>query len=54
MYKDDIGIILTKKGVLLNHPIYEYGYDAYIYIDDQEKLQSGLSKKSVKIIDSLK
>ena len=46
MYRDDIQIILTKKGVLPNHPIYEYGYDAYIYIDDQKKLQSELSKNN--------
>ena len=55
MYKDDIEIILTKtnKQVLPNHTIYEYGYDAYIYINDQEKFQSELSKKSVKIIKTL-
>lgn len=46
MYRDDIEIILTKKGALPNHPIYEYGYDAYIYIDDQKKLQSELSENN--------
>ena len=55
MYKDDIEIILTKtnKQVLPNHMIYEYGYDAYIYINDQEKFQSVLSNKGVKIIKKL-
>lgn len=55
MYKDDIEIILTKtnKQVLPNHTVYEYGYDEYIYINVQEKFQSGLSSKGVKIIKTL-
>lgn len=36
-----------------NRELYGYGYDAYLYTDDGETLESEFSSKGVKIIKSL-
>lgn len=52
MYKDNIEIILTqanKEEIKPNHILYGYGYDAYIYINNQLELQEKFKKAGVKI-----
>lgn len=52
MYKDNIEIILTQannKEIKTNRILYGYGYDAYIYTNNQLELQKKLEKAGVKI-----
>lgn len=52
MYKDNIEIILTQTNseeIKPNRILYGYGYDAYIYTDNQLELQEKLKNKDVKI-----
>lgn len=56
LYKDKIEIILLQARtgkIIPNRELYGYGYDAYLYTDDQEKLEKELIKKGVKIIRPL-
>lgn len=55
LYLDDIEIILTQANtkILSNHEMYGYGYDAYIYTDDQEKLRTACEENGVKIVHRL-
>ena len=56
LYRDDVEIILLKaeKGrVLPNRELYGYGYDAYLYTDDQKKLQDLFLSREVKIVRPL-
>lgn len=57
MYKDNIEIILTQANneeIKSNHILYGYGYDAYIYTNNQLELQEKLKKVGVKIAIPLK
>lgn len=52
MYKDNIEIILTQADngeIKPNRILYGYGYDAYIYTNNQLELQKKLEKAGVKI-----
>lgn len=55
LYRDNIEIILTKAEVkaVPNHEMYGYGYDAYIYADNQEELYEEFLARGVKIIRNL-
>lgn len=53
MYKDNIEIILTQaisEEIKTNHILYGYGYDAYIYTNNQIELQEKFKKIGVKIV----
>ncbi len=52
MYKDNIEIILTQtnsEAIKPNRLLYGYGYDAYIYTNNQLELQEKFKKAGVKI-----
>lgn len=51
IYKDNIEIILTQANseVVPNRKLYGYGYDAYIYVENQAELQEKLQQSGVKI-----
>lgn len=52
MYKDNIEIILTQANneeIKPNRILYGYGYDAYIYTNNQLELQEKFKKAGVKI-----
>ncbi|EOS81803.1 hypothetical protein C817_00532 [Dorea sp. 5-2] len=56
LYKDEIEILLLQANTNLispNREQYGYGYDAYLYTNDGETLESEFSSKGVKIIKSL-
>lgn len=56
LYRDRTEIILLKADtdrVFPNRELYGYGYDAYLYTDNQELLEKEFSEKGVKIIRSL-
>ena len=41
------------KNIFPNRELYGYGYDAYLYTDDQEKLEKEFLEKGVKIVKPL-
>lgn len=52
MYKDNIEIILTQANneeIKPNRILYGYGYDAYIYTNNQIELQEKFKKAGLKI-----
>lgn len=56
LYRDKTEIILlqSNKGkVLTNRKQYGYGYDAYLYTDEQEAFQKELLARDVKIVNSV-
>lgn len=56
LYKDDIEIILLQANtnkVLPNRKIYGYGYDAYLYTENQQLLEKEFAAKGIKIIKPL-
>ena len=56
LYLDNIEIILLKAGtdtVLPNRELYGYGYDAYLYTDEQEALEAKLVKRGANVVRSL-
>lgn len=56
LYKDSVEIILLQANtdrVSPNRKLYGYGYDAYLYTENQEQLEKEFIKKGVKIIKSL-
>ena len=56
LYKDDIEIILLKAStdkVFPNRILYGYGYDAYLYSDNQERLEKEFIKNKIKFIKYL-
>lgn len=57
MYKDNVEIILTQANneeIKPNRVLYGYGYDAYIYTNNQLELQEKLKKAGVKVAIPLK
>lgn len=56
LYKDKIEIILLQADtdkVLPNRKLYGYGYDAYLYTENQELLEKEFIEKGIKIINPL-
>ncbi len=56
LYRDNVEIILLKtdkEKVQPNRELYGYGYDAYLYTDDQEKLQNSFLSRGVKLVRPL-
>ncbi len=56
LYRDKTEIILLELStdrIFPNRELYGYGYDAYLYTDNQEFLEKEFSEKGVKIIRSL-
>lgn len=55
LYRDNIEIILLKsnKKVIPNRELYGYGYDAYIYTNNQVNLFNEFFNNQVKIIKEL-
>lgn len=56
LYRDKIEIILLQANIdkiIPNRKLYGYGYDAYLYEDNQEDLEQEFVSKGVKIIRSL-
>lgn len=52
LYRDKIEIILLQakpEKIMPNRKLYGYGYDAYLYADNQEDLQQEFLSKGVKI-----
>ena len=44
---------VDDKNIFPNRELYGYGYDAYLYTDDQEKLEKEFLEKGVKIVKPL-
>ena len=56
LYKDSIEIILLQAStdkVFPNRMLYGYGYDAYLYTENQELLEKEFREKNIKIVRSL-
>ena len=56
LYRDKTEIILLQaqtKNIFPNRELYGYGYDAYLYTDDQEILEKEFLTKGVKIVKPL-
>ena len=56
LYRDDAEIILLKSNtekVLPNRTLYGYGYDAYLYTENQELLEKQFIEKGVKVVRPL-
>ena len=56
LYLDKSEIILLQAStdrVIPNRELYGYGYDAYLYTDDQEALEKSFISKGVKIVRPL-
>lgn len=56
LYKDSVEIILLQSNtdkILPNRKLYGYGYDAYLYTENQKSLEKEFIEKGVKIIKSL-
>ena len=56
LYRDDIEIILLQANtdkVLPNRTLYGYGYDAYLYTENQEALEKEFDDRGAKFIKHL-
>ena len=56
LYLDKIEIVLLQANtdrIQPNRELYGYGYDAYLYTDDQEALEKELLSKGVKVVRTL-
>lgn len=56
LYRDNVEIILLQSNtdkVLPNRQLYGYGYDAYLYTENQEQLEKEFTAKGVKVIKRL-
>ena len=56
LYRDDAEIILLQAKadkILPNHILYGYGYDAYLYVEDQAPLEKEFEEKGVKFVRHL-
>ena len=56
LYRDGVEILLlqsTTSRVMPNRELYGYGYDAYLYVDEQERLLAELSSRGAHIVRPL-
>lgn len=56
LYKDRVEVILLRANtdkVTPNRELYGYGYDVYLYTNDQERLESEFAAKGIKIVRPL-
>lgn len=55
LYRDGAEILLLRAGreVLPNRVLYGYGYDAYLYTDEQEALEREMRAAGVRIVRAL-
>lgn len=55
LYRDGAEILLLRAGreVLPNRELYGYGYDAYLYTDEQEALEREMRAAGVGIVRAL-
>ena len=56
LYRDDVEIILLQANtdkVLPNHTLYGYGYDAYLYAENQEELEIEFERSGVQFVKHL-
>lgn len=56
LYRDQTEILLLQaktEKVFPNRELYGYGYDAYLYTEDQEALEKEFLEKNVKIVKPL-
>ena len=55
LYRDGAEILLLRAGreVLPNRELYGYGYDAYLYTDEQEALEREMRAAGVRIVRAL-
>ena len=56
LYRDDAEVILLQANtasITPNHTLYGYGYDAYLYTENQEFLEKEFAEKDVKFIKHL-
>lgn len=56
LYRDDIEIILLQANtdsIMPNRILYGYGYDAYLYTENQEILEKEFTRKEVKFVKYL-
>lgn len=56
LYKDNVEIILLQANtneVIPNRKLYGYGYDAYLYTENQEQIEKEFIIKGIKIIKHL-
>lgn len=56
LYLDQVEIILLQANtdrVLPNRELYGYGYDAYLYTDEQETMEKAFLSKGVKVVRPL-
>ena len=56
LYRDDAEIILLQAKsdrIIPNRELYGYGFDAYLYVENQELLEKEFKEKQVKIVREL-
>ena len=56
LYRDSVEVILLQANtekILPNRTLYGYGYDAYLYTENQEALEKEFEESGVKIISHL-
>ena len=56
LYRDDIELILLQaqtERIFPNHVLYGYGYDAYLYTENQELLEQEFQQRGVVFIQHL-
>ncbi|MBE6128751.1 MAG: glyoxalase [Erysipelotrichaceae bacterium] len=56
LYRDNVEIILLQANtdrIQTNRELYGYGYDAYLYTDNQEKLEKRFVSRDVKVVRPL-
>ena len=56
LYRDDAEIILLQANtstITPNRTLYGYGFDAYLYTENQEELEKEFSQKNVKFVRHL-
>ena len=56
LYRDGAEIILLQsrsESIIPNRELYGYGYDAYLYVENQELLEKEFKEKQVKIVREL-
>ncbi len=55
LYRDTVEIILLKSNIPVrpNRDLYGYGYDAYLYTENQEQLEKEFAEKDVAFVKHL-